>query len=63
MTQERTALPRAVDGAAPGAPADGHHPRSARPLGLREAGGHPVKLYALRAPGRTVSERKDGAIR
>ncbi|MGW5460306.1 hypothetical protein [Streptomyces sp. NPDC003996] len=47
-------LPPAID--APGllALAEGHHGRTARALGVREAAGHLVKVYALQAPGRTV---------
>ncbi|MFF7645632.1 hypothetical protein [Streptomyces canus] len=48
-------LPAAVDTEALLALADSHHARPARPLGLREAAGHLVKLYALEAPDRTVS--------
>ncbi|MGW0998388.1 hypothetical protein [Streptomyces sp. NPDC002520] len=36
--------------------AKGHHARLARPLGTREAAGHLVKVYAVQAPGRTVTE-------
>ncbi|MFF3336655.1 hypothetical protein ACFYWX_45420 [Streptomyces sp. NPDC002888] len=33
-----------------------HHARAARPLGTREAAGHLVKVYAIEAPGRTVTD-------
>ncbi|MFD3948155.1 hypothetical protein [Streptomyces sp. NPDC058579] len=36
--------------------AEGHHTRTARAWGTREAGGHLVKVYAIEAPGRTVGE-------
>ncbi|GHI10049.1 hypothetical protein Scel_83700 [Streptomyces cellostaticus] len=43
--------------------AQGHHARTARALGVREAAGHLVKVYALQAPGRTVGEEAvDAAI-
>ncbi|MGX1128364.1 hypothetical protein RKD49_000554 [Streptomyces glaucescens] len=43
---------------------DGHHARTTRPLGTREAAGHLVKTYALLAPGRTVAEGDvDAALR
>lgn len=48
-------LPAAVDAKALLALGDSHHARPARPLGTREAAGHLVKVYALEAPGRTVS--------
>ncbi|MCX4853117.1 hypothetical protein OG426_03665 [Streptomyces canus] len=50
-------LPAAVDAEALLALADSHHARPARPLGTREAAGHLVKVYALEAPGRTVSDQ------
>jgi len=49
-------LPSAVDTEALLGLADAHHARPARPLGVREAAGHLVKVYALEAPGRAVSE-------
>lgn len=45
-----------VDEAALMSLADGHHARTVRPLGTREAGGHLVKVYGIEAPGRTVGE-------
>ncbi|MFI0545224.1 hypothetical protein ACH3VS_40985 [Streptomyces sp. WSLK1-3] len=48
-------LPAAVDTGALLALSDTHHARPARPLGIREAAGHLVKVYALEAPGRTVT--------
>ncbi|MFF4030968.1 hypothetical protein ACFYZ2_14595 [Streptomyces sviceus] len=48
-------LPAAVDTEGLLALADTHHARPARPLGLQEAAGHLVKVYALEAPGRSVS--------
>ncbi|MFF9015761.1 hypothetical protein ACF09C_22705 [Streptomyces sp. NPDC014870] len=36
--------------------AEGHHARTARAWGAREAGGQLVKVYAIEAPGRTVGE-------
>ncbi|MEU1480705.1 hypothetical protein [Streptomyces sp. NPDC005760] len=50
-------LPAAVDTEALPALADSHHARPVRPLGTREAAGHLVKVYALEAPGRTVSDQ------
>jgi hypothetical protein len=47
--------PSAVDVDALLALAGGHHARTARPEGTREAAGHLVKTYALEAPGRTVA--------
>lgn len=41
--------------------ADGHHARVARVVGAREAGGHLVKVYALEAPGRAVTEQDEAA--
>ncbi|WP_037679727.1 hypothetical protein [Streptomyces griseus] len=49
-------LPSAVAAEALLALADEHHARPARPLGTREAAGHLVKVYALEAPGRTVTD-------
>ncbi|MFH8488580.1 hypothetical protein [Streptomyces longisporoflavus] len=48
-------LPSAVDADRLLALAEGHHARTARPLGVREAGGHLVKVYAVEAPGRKVT--------
>ncbi|WP_254705789.1 hypothetical protein [Streptomyces vilmorinianum] len=45
-----------VDEAALLALARGHHARTARAWGTREAGGQLVKVYAIEAPGRTVGE-------
>ncbi|GAA3149514.1 hypothetical protein ACFQ0X_15640 [Streptomyces rectiviolaceus] len=50
-------LPSAVDAGQLLALADGYHARTARPLGVREAGGHLVKAYAVEAPGRKVTGR------
>ncbi|MEU6355789.1 hypothetical protein ABZ896_41830 [Streptomyces sp. NPDC047072] len=50
-------LPAAVDAKALLALADAHHARPVRPIGTREAAGHLVKVYALEAPGRSVSEQ------
>jgi hypothetical protein len=50
-------LPTAVDTEALLALADTHHARPVRPLGTRDAAGHLVKVYALEAPGRTVSDQ------
>ncbi|WP_328868964.1 hypothetical protein OHT76_02075 [Streptomyces sp. NBC_00287] len=36
---------------------DGHHARAVRSLGGHEIAGHSVKVYAIEAPGRSVSER------
>jgi hypothetical protein len=58
---ERGELPAAVDAEGLLALAEGHHTRTTRPLGVREAGGHLVKSYALEAPGRTVTERDEAA--
>ncbi|MDX3226799.1 hypothetical protein [Streptomyces sp. ME19-01-6] len=41
--------------------AQGHHERTARPLGTREVSGHLVKVYALQAPDRTVTEQDTAA--
>ncbi|MEV6753904.1 hypothetical protein [Streptomyces sp. NPDC051214] len=56
---EVVVLPSAVDGERLLALADGHHARTARPLGVREAGGHLVKVYAVEAPGRQVTGRDE----
>ncbi|MFI5687983.1 hypothetical protein [Streptomyces sp. NPDC051636] len=48
-------LPAAVDADALLGLAKAHHARAVRALGTREAAGHLVKVYALRAPGRTVT--------
>ncbi|MDT9688217.1 hypothetical protein Q5762_07580 [Streptomyces sp. P9(2023)] len=45
-----------VDEAALMALAAGHHTRTARAWGTREAGGQLAKVYAIEAPGRTVGE-------
>jgi hypothetical protein len=50
-------LPAAVDTDALLSLAHGHHERAIRTAGTREAGGHFVKAYSLRAPGRTVTEQ------
>ncbi|MGW1911840.1 N-acetyltransferase family protein [Streptomyces sp. NPDC002076] len=47
-------LPPAIDASGLLALAEGHHGRTARALGVREAAGQLVKVYALEAPGRTV---------
>ncbi|MFJ9821310.1 hypothetical protein ACIRU3_39845 [Streptomyces sp. NPDC101151] len=52
----RAELPAAVDTAGLLGLAQGHHARTTRALGVREAAGHLVKTYALQAPGRTVGE-------
>lgn len=52
-------LPSAVDTGRLLALADGHHARTARPLGVREAGGHLVKTYAVEAPGRKVTAQAE----
>ncbi|MFF4547971.1 hypothetical protein [Streptomyces sp. NPDC001435] len=49
-------LPSAVDAHALLGLAEGHHDRTVRPAGTRETAGHLVKVYALAAPGRTVTE-------
>ncbi|MEW2297839.1 hypothetical protein ABZ719_34950 [Streptomyces sp. NPDC006743] len=54
---DREELPTAVDTEALLTLAQGHHERTARATGTREAGGHLVKTYALQAPGRTVTEQ------
>lgn len=54
-------LPSLVDAEQLLALADGHHARAARALGVREAGGHLVKAYAVEAPGRTVTGRDEDA--
>ncbi|MDH6501929.1 hypothetical protein [Streptomyces sp. SAI-149] len=57
-------LPAAVGSEALLALADTHHARPVRPLGTREAAGHLVKVYALEAPGRTVSgQDTEGGLR
>ncbi|KQX64948.1 hypothetical protein [Streptomyces sp. Root1310] len=53
-------LPPAVPAKELLALAEDHHARAARPLGVREAAGHLVKVYALEAPGRTVTESAAG---
>ncbi|WP_093780176.1 hypothetical protein [Streptomyces sp. yr375] len=53
----REGLPAAVDTEALLALAQGHHERTVRAAGTREAGGHLVKAYSLQAPGRTVTEQ------
>lgn len=50
-------LPVGVDTEALLALAGSHHARATRPLGTGEAAGHLVKVYALEAPGRSVSEQ------
>ncbi|MGX1274060.1 hypothetical protein [Streptomyces phaeoluteigriseus] len=50
-------LPHAVDAEGLLALAEGHHDRTARPLGTQEAACHLMKTYALEAPGRTVAEQ------
>ena len=58
---DRGELPAAVDAEALLAPADGYHARETRALGTREAGGQLVKVYAIEAPGRVVTERDEAA--
>ncbi len=53
---ERSIRSAGVDEAAVLALAEGHHARDVRTLGTQEAGGHLVKVYALEAPGRAVTE-------
>lgn len=38
--------------------ADGYHQRTTRFLGLRRAGDHWVKAYAIEVPGREVGKRE-----
>lgn len=52
-----------MDAAALLAMSEGHHPRTVRPLGTQEAGGHLVKVYALEAPGRSVTARDSAVAR
>lgn len=52
-------LPLAVDVGALLALGEEYHARVARGLGARVVGGHLVKVYALEAPGRAVSERDE----
>ncbi|GHC68625.1 hypothetical protein GCM10010349_42890 [Streptomyces flavofungini] len=54
-------MPYGLDTEALLALSDGHHGRTARACAVREAGGHAVKVYALEAPGRTVTERDEAA--
>lgn len=49
-------LPSAVDERALLALAAGHHTRTIRPFATREAGGHLLKVYAIEAPGRALTE-------
>lgn len=56
---EREELPVHVDRKAVLALADGHHARTVRAAAGRERGGHLVKMYALEAPGRTVTEQDE----
>ncbi|MGW6567922.1 hypothetical protein [Streptomyces sp. NPDC054975] len=53
---DRTELAALVDETALKALAEGHHTRTARAWGTREAGGQLAKVYAIEAPGRTVGE-------
>ena len=50
-------LPPAMDAEALLALSRGHHDRTARAWGTREAGGHLVKVYSVQAPGRAVTEQ------
>ncbi|MCX4745669.1 hypothetical protein OG455_09060 [Kitasatospora sp. NBC_01287] len=50
------ALPPAVDAPALLALAEGHHARAARTFATREAGGHLLKVYAIEAPDRTLTD-------
>ncbi|MEV5977272.1 hypothetical protein [Streptomyces sp. NPDC052114] len=52
-------LPESVDLAGLFDLAEAHHARAVRALGTREAGGHLVKVYAVEAPGRTVTEEAE----
>ncbi|MFE6402512.1 hypothetical protein [Streptomyces alboflavus] len=54
-------MPPGLDTEALLALADGHHARTARARPVREAGGHVVKVYALEAPGRTVTPQDEAA--
>ncbi|EKX66654.1 hypothetical protein Sipo8835_44015 [Streptomyces ipomoeae] len=57
-------LPPAVDTEALLALSEAHHARTVRAVGVEEAGGHLVKVYALEAPGRGVTGRDvDAALR
>jgi hypothetical protein len=49
-------LPAAVDAQSLAALSREHHERGVRPYGVREAGGHLVKVYGLHAPGRVVAD-------
>lgn len=57
----RTPVPGAVDVRALTALAETHHARAVRPLGTREIAGHLVKVYAIEAPGRVVTEREEAS--
>ncbi|MFF4602942.1 hypothetical protein ACFY12_09355 [Streptomyces sp. NPDC001339] len=54
---DRKELPEAVDATSLLALANGHHDRTVRALGTREAAGHLVKMYAIEAPGRAVTDQ------
>ncbi|OLT26506.1 hypothetical protein BJF83_21090 [Nocardiopsis sp. CNR-923] len=56
---EHAGLPAAVDANALLALAEDHHERDVHPLDCREISGHLVKVYALEAPGRTVTEQDE----
>ena len=60
MTHDDT-LPEALDAKALLALSEGHHARTVRPRGARQSGGHLVKVYALEAPGRSVTESYEAA--
>ncbi|MEW2387600.1 hypothetical protein AB0933_04475 [Streptomyces venezuelae] len=54
-------VPGAVDVRALTALSQTHHGRATRPLGTREIAGHLVKVYAVEAPGRVVTEREEAS--
>ncbi|MFD6432987.1 hypothetical protein [Streptomyces venezuelae] len=54
-------VPGAVDVRALTALSETHHARAVRPLGTREIAGHLVKVYAVAAPGRVVTEREEAS--
>lgn len=49
--------PAAVDTKALLSMSQGHHGRTARAMGAQDIGGHLVKVYALEAPGRALTEQ------
>ncbi|MEV4897570.1 hypothetical protein AB0K48_50385 [Nonomuraea sp. NPDC055795] len=57
---ETLTLPRAVDAAALLSLSGEHHARAVRALGVRESGGHLVKVYALEKPGRSAIDIETG---